>query len=418
MVKKLLLLFLTFAKIGSITFGGGLTMLPLLTREIVEKKKWATEQELLDYYAVGQCTPGIIAVNTATFIGYYQAGVWGGIFATLGMVTPSVIIITIVASVLQNFMDYPIVASALTGINAIVCALLSHTVITLGKKSLVNVVSVVLFIIGIIACFVFDITPILLVIFGGVVGVVYNNANVSLANCVFLGKIVTARNNAVTYVGSIVGVTWKSSLTVTMTNCYHEENYSAIYTAANPDKAYAEAHYAYLVASGNNSVIINDGCATFSIDSAEATVTAMGNAWKYSEHEFPMLKTVVDRFADVNVFASEVQTNEAENSFRLVAGIKGIDIEDYASVSYKIEVVTKHGTLRDNEQSTVVYTGLTVDDTFKSAEDYSADYLYIRKVTGFDSNEKVTVICTPMLTHKDGRVIYGTPDAFVFAFAD
>lgn len=174
MVKKLLSLFFTFAKIGGITFGGGLTMLPLLTREIVEKKKWSTEEELLDYYAVGQCTPGIIAVNTATFIGYYQAGILGGIFATLGMVAPSIIIITIVASVLQSFMDYPIVSSALTGINAIVCALLSHTVITLGKKSLVNVMSVVLFLIGIVACFVFDITPILLVIFGGVVGVVYN----------------------------------------------------------------------------------------------------------------------------------------------------------------------------------------------------------------------------------------------------
>lgn len=172
MVKNLLSLFLTFAKIGSITFGGGLTMLPLLTREIVQKKKWATEEELLDYYAVGQCTPGIIAVNTATFIGYYQAGVLGGIFATLGMVAPSVIIITIVASVLQNFMDYPIVASALTGINAIVCALLAHTVITLGKKSLVNLVSAVLFIIGLVACFIFDITPILLVIFGGIVGII------------------------------------------------------------------------------------------------------------------------------------------------------------------------------------------------------------------------------------------------------
>lgn len=174
MLKKLFSLFLTFAKIGGITFGGGLTMLPLLTREIVQKKKWATEEELLDYYAVGQCTPGIIAVNTATFIGYYQAGVLGGIFATLGMVTPSIIIITIVASVLQTFMEYPIVASALTGINAIVCALLSHTVITLGRKSLVNVISVVLFILGLIACFVFDITPILLVIIGGIVGIVYS----------------------------------------------------------------------------------------------------------------------------------------------------------------------------------------------------------------------------------------------------
>lgn len=174
MVKKLLSLFFAFAKIGGLTFGGGLTMLPLLTREIVEKRKWATEEELLDYYAVGQCTPGIIAVNTATFIGYYQAGALGGIFATLGMVAPSIIIITVVASVLQNFMDYPVVASALTGINAIVCALLSHTVITLGKKSLVNVVSVVLFILGLVACFVLDVAPILLVVFGAVVGIIYN----------------------------------------------------------------------------------------------------------------------------------------------------------------------------------------------------------------------------------------------------
>lgn len=172
MVKKLLSLFLTFAKIGSITFGGGLTMLPLLTREIVVKKKWATEEELLDYYAVGQCTPGIIAVNTATFIGYYQAGVLGGIFATVGMVFPSIVIILIVASVLQQFMEYQIVASALMGIRAVVCALLSHTVITLGKKSLVDKITVILFIIGAVLSFVLDITPIIIVIIGGVIGII------------------------------------------------------------------------------------------------------------------------------------------------------------------------------------------------------------------------------------------------------
>lgn len=172
MVKKLLLLFLTFSKIGSMTFGGGLTMLPLLTKEIVEKHKWATEEQLLDYYAVGQCTPGIIAVNTATFIGYYQAGVLGGIFATIGMVTPSIIIIIAVAALLQQFMEYQIVASALMGIRAVVCALLSHTVITLAKKSLVDIVTVILFIVGLVLSFVFDITPIISVIIGGVCGVI------------------------------------------------------------------------------------------------------------------------------------------------------------------------------------------------------------------------------------------------------
>lgn len=147
-------------------------MLPLLTKEICEKRKWATEEELLDYYAVGQCTPGIIAVNTATFIGYYQAGILGGIFATLGMVTPSVIIIVVVASVLQHFMEYQIVASALMGIRAVVCALLAHTVITLSKKSLVDLPTVILFIIGLVISFVFDVTPIFVVILGGISGVI------------------------------------------------------------------------------------------------------------------------------------------------------------------------------------------------------------------------------------------------------
>ncbi|MGN0570446.1 MAG: chromate transporter [Candidatus Fimenecus sp.] len=174
MVKKLLSLFLTFAKIGVMTFGGGLTMLPLLTREIVEKKKWASEEQLLDYYAVGQCTPGIIAVNTATFIGYSQAGIAGGIFATIGMVTPSVIIIIAVAAALQQFMDYPVVASALMGIRAVVCALLSHTVITLAKKSLVDIVTAMIFIIGFVLCFIFDITPILVVIVGAIIGIAVN----------------------------------------------------------------------------------------------------------------------------------------------------------------------------------------------------------------------------------------------------
>lgn len=174
MVKNLLSLFLTFAKIGVMTFGGGLTMLPLLTKEIVEKKKWASEEQLLDYYAVGQCTPGIIAVNTATFIGYSQAGIAGGIFATVGMVTPSVLIIIAVAAALQQFMEYPVVASALMGIRAVVCALLSHTVITLAKKSLVDIVTAMIFIIGFVLCFIFDITPILVVIVGAIIGIAVN----------------------------------------------------------------------------------------------------------------------------------------------------------------------------------------------------------------------------------------------------
>ena len=174
MFKKLLSLFTTFAKVGVMTFGGGLAMLPMLTREVVEHKKWATEEQLLDYYAVGQCTPGIIAVNTATFIGYNQAGVLGGIIATAGVVTPSVIIILAVAAVLQQFIDLPAVAGALMGIRAVVCALLTHTVINMGKKSIVDAVTAVIFLAGAALSFFLDVTPLLLVLLGAVTGIAAN----------------------------------------------------------------------------------------------------------------------------------------------------------------------------------------------------------------------------------------------------
>ena len=102
-MKELLELFLTFAKIGVMTFGGGMAMLPILEREVVQNKHWATEEELVDYFAIGQCTPGIIAVNTATFIGEKKRGVLGGIAATLGVVFPSLVIITVLAGLITNF---------------------------------------------------------------------------------------------------------------------------------------------------------------------------------------------------------------------------------------------------------------------------------------------------------------------------
>ena len=98
-------LFITFAKIGAFTFGGGYAMLSILQREIVEINHWATEDEMLDYYAIAQCTPGVIAVNTATFIGVKHRGVIGGIVATFGVVLPSIIIILIIAAFIKNFLE-------------------------------------------------------------------------------------------------------------------------------------------------------------------------------------------------------------------------------------------------------------------------------------------------------------------------
>lgn len=107
MLKEMADLFFTFARIGGLTFGGGYAMLPMLQKEVVENRGWATEEELTDYYAIGQCTPGIIAINTATFVGYRRFGVLGGVVATAGVVFPSLVIITIIAAFISNFADLP-----------------------------------------------------------------------------------------------------------------------------------------------------------------------------------------------------------------------------------------------------------------------------------------------------------------------
>ena len=134
----LLDLFCAFFRIGLFTFGGGYAMLPLLQREIVEKKKWATEEEMLDYFAVGQCTPGVIAVNTATFVGFKEKKLSGAIFATLGIVSPSLVIITVIAALLSNFAHIAAVQNAFAGIRVAVCVLIFNSIVKLWKKSVVD----------------------------------------------------------------------------------------------------------------------------------------------------------------------------------------------------------------------------------------------------------------------------------------
>ena len=137
-MKELWDLFVTFARIGGLTFGGGYAMLPILQREVVERRKWATEEELMDYYAIGQCTPGVIAVNTATFIGQRLRGVVGGVVATLGVVFPSLIIITVIAAFIQNFSDMAVVKNAFAGVRVCVCVLVFNAVVKLWKKSVTD----------------------------------------------------------------------------------------------------------------------------------------------------------------------------------------------------------------------------------------------------------------------------------------
>ena len=137
-MRKLLHLFLMFFKIGLFTFGGGYAMLPLLQAEIVKKRRWATDEELLDLYSIGQCTPGIISVNVATFMGYRQAGIAGACAATLGMVMPSLIIITLLAAVLDRYMHNRYVSYAFTGIRICVVALILDIIYDLWKKGITD----------------------------------------------------------------------------------------------------------------------------------------------------------------------------------------------------------------------------------------------------------------------------------------
>ena len=175
---KLLSLFLSFAKVGVMTFGGGYAMIPILEREIVDRQGWASSEELMDYYAVGQCTPGVIAVNTATFIGYKIAGPLGGIVATLGVVFPSVVIICVIAGVLTNFADIPAVKSAFTAIRVCVCVLIFNAVLKLWKGAVKDKAGLVLFLIVFILSLFFDISPVVFVVMCALAGLLLTKTGV------------------------------------------------------------------------------------------------------------------------------------------------------------------------------------------------------------------------------------------------
>ena len=169
-LKELWELFWVFAKIGVMTFGGGAAMLPILQRELLEKRNWVTEEELMDYYAIGQCTPGIIAVNTATFVGYKRQKNWGGVVATAGIVFPSLIIIMILAGIITSASHLEWVQNAFAGIRACVCVQIYNAVRKLAKKSMVDrwTVGIFLLVFG-VSIFV-DISPVWFVVLAALAG--------------------------------------------------------------------------------------------------------------------------------------------------------------------------------------------------------------------------------------------------------
>ena len=175
MLKELLTLFLTFAKVGVMTFGGGYAMLPILQREVVENKGWTTDEELTDYFAIGQCTPGVIAVNTATIIGQKRRGILGGIVATLGVVFPSLVIIAALAGVITTFSHLAWVQHAFAGIRVCVCVLIFNAVLKLWKGAVKDVWGLVIFLV-ILALSVFTkLSPIIYVLAAAVAGLLIKN---------------------------------------------------------------------------------------------------------------------------------------------------------------------------------------------------------------------------------------------------
>ena len=177
-MKEYLDMFLTFARIGGLTFGGGYAMLPMLQKEVVENKKWATNEEIMDYYAIGQCLPGLIAVNTAAFIGQKMRGTKGGYACAMGVVFPSFVIIAIIAAFISGFADLAVVRNAFAGIRVCVCVLIYNAVLKLWKKAIIDWKALVIFGAVFLASTFTDLSPILFVILAGAAGILIQTLGV------------------------------------------------------------------------------------------------------------------------------------------------------------------------------------------------------------------------------------------------
>ena len=170
--KRCLTLFLTFLRIGAFTFGGGYAMIPLIQRETVEKHKWISDDDILEIIAIAESTPGPIAINSATFVGYKVAGFWGSFCSTFGVVLPSYIIISIISLLLKEFHDIQAVKYAFFGIRAGVLALLLKALITMYKKCPKNKIAYFVMAFSFIAAAIIDISILIVIIACALIGLV------------------------------------------------------------------------------------------------------------------------------------------------------------------------------------------------------------------------------------------------------
>lgn len=173
--KRIRALFITFFKIGAFTFGGGYAMIPLIQREIAENKKWITNDDILDVIAIAESTPGPIAINSATFVGYKVAGFWGSFFATLGMVIPSFVIITVIAFFLDKFKHIQAIQFAFNGIRAAILVLILKALVSMYKQCPKSPVAYIIMALAFVAAAIFDINILFIIIACAIIGLVTYN---------------------------------------------------------------------------------------------------------------------------------------------------------------------------------------------------------------------------------------------------
>ncbi|MDP4109209.1 MAG: chromate transporter [Bacillota bacterium] len=172
-MKDLLTLFTVFFRISLFTFGGGYTMLPLLEKEICEDLNWADKSEIIDYFAVSQCVPGVIAINVASFIGYKRKGLAGAVAAAVGVASPAFIAIVLIAALFTNFSDNAVVRHAFSGIRVAVCALLAKAVADFYKAGVRDLFGLFLFLASLVLSVFFSVSPVIPVLAAGLAGVLY-----------------------------------------------------------------------------------------------------------------------------------------------------------------------------------------------------------------------------------------------------
>lgn len=170
--NKVLGLFLEFLKIGAFTFGGGYAMIPMIQREIVQKKKWISDDDILDIVAIAESTPGPIAVNSATFVGYHVAGFMGALFATLGVVLPSFIIILLISFILPQFESNRYVKYAFYGVRAAVLALILNACVSMYRQAPKKVISYIIMLGAFISVAFFKVNAIIVILFCALLGLI------------------------------------------------------------------------------------------------------------------------------------------------------------------------------------------------------------------------------------------------------